>query len=363
MAKKPATERTDKSRPASASIRPSAMRPLPGVADEMVDNNGAVRPVWQHFLGAPQPHGRRRNCTSASPAPTAICAMPASSTATMAARAVAERNWPISHIPVLIDEREWKTLSEGLVQRADLLEAIVADIYGDNRLVEEGFLPPALIAANPGIPAPAGRRQAGRRPLPAFPAPSRSAAGPTATGGCWPTARRRRPAPASRWKTASPPPAPFPISMPKPTSTGSPPSSAPSATRCRRMKQQPRRPHRRSDAGPRQRNLFRTRLYRPLSRLHAARGRGPDRRQRPGHGAHRRRPEADQRALAPPRFRLCRSAGTRTSTPISARPALVEALRAESRHASSMRSAPAFSKPARCSPSCRPSVATCWART
>ncbi len=45
------------------------------------------------------------------------------------------------------------------------------------------------------------------------------------------------------------------------------------------------------DAGPAQRHLFRARLYRPLPRLLAARGRGPDRRERPGDGAHRRRPQ------------------------------------------------------------------------
>lgn len=61
-----------------------------------------------------------------------------------------------------------------------------------------------------------------------------------------------------------------------------------------------RRPHRRADAGARQRDLLRTRLHRPISRLHAARGRGSRRRQGPRHGAHRRRPEADRGALAPP---------------------------------------------------------------
>ncbi len=67
-------------------------------------------------------NSRKRNWPSASPEPTAICAMPAYSTAPGGgARATGERSWPLSHIPVLIDGREWQALSAGLVQRADLL--------------------------------------------------------------------------------------------------------------------------------------------------------------------------------------------------------------------------------------------------
>ncbi len=65
-----------------------------------------------------------------------------------------ERSWPLSHIPVLIDEHEWATVSQGLVQRAELLEKVVADVYGENRLVREGLLPPALIASNPDFLRP-----------------------------------------------------------------------------------------------------------------------------------------------------------------------------------------------------------------
>ena len=122
--------------------------PLPGVADEMVDNNNAVRPVWQHFLAAlsrmddKELHDRfaraDRYLRDAGVFYRAY-----------GNKGASERSWPISHIPVLIAEKEWEALSEGLVQRADLLEKMIADIYGDNTLVKGGILPPALIAGNP----------------------------------------------------------------------------------------------------------------------------------------------------------------------------------------------------------------------
>ena len=52
-------------------------------------------------------------------------------------------------MPLLIDESEWQAITAGLVQRAELFEAIVADIYGENRLVADGLLPPGLIASSP----------------------------------------------------------------------------------------------------------------------------------------------------------------------------------------------------------------------
>ena len=59
-----------------------------------------------------------------------------------------ERAWPLAHLPLIIDDAEWATISRGLTQRAELLEKIVADIYGDNELVKRGLLPPELIARN-----------------------------------------------------------------------------------------------------------------------------------------------------------------------------------------------------------------------
>ena len=60
-----------------------------------------------------------------------------------------ERPWPLSHIPLLIEPSEWQELEAGLTQRAELLEAVLADAYGPASLTREGRLPAALIAGNP----------------------------------------------------------------------------------------------------------------------------------------------------------------------------------------------------------------------
>ncbi len=58
------------------------------------------------------------------------------------------RPWQLDGLPYLLDPSEWQTLETGLIQRARLLNAIVADLYGPQTLLK-GDLPPALTFANP----------------------------------------------------------------------------------------------------------------------------------------------------------------------------------------------------------------------
>lgn len=60
-----------------------------------------------------------------------------------------ERAWPLSPMPLLIGAEEWADIERGLVQRAELLERVIADIYGAQSLVREGHLPAAVIAGSP----------------------------------------------------------------------------------------------------------------------------------------------------------------------------------------------------------------------
>ena len=122
-------------------------RALPGVADEMLDARGNVRPVWQRLLAT---LGRMEETDLANRFARADRYLRDAGVFYRAyGKENSERGWPLSHIPVLIDEAEWATVSAGLVQRAELLERVLADVYGENRLVKAGLLPPALIASNP----------------------------------------------------------------------------------------------------------------------------------------------------------------------------------------------------------------------
>jgi len=60
----------------------------------------------------------------------------------------AERAWPVSAIPLLIGEREWAGIAAGVAQRAELMERLLADLYGPARLIADGHLPAAAVTGS-----------------------------------------------------------------------------------------------------------------------------------------------------------------------------------------------------------------------
>ena len=74
-----------------------------------------------------------------------------------------ERRWPLSPLPLMIEAHEWQGIADGIVQRATLMELLLADIYGAQRLVGNGLVPAALLNGSPsflrpmvGLPPPGG---------------------------------------------------------------------------------------------------------------------------------------------------------------------------------------------------------------
>ncbi|MFI5045272.1 MAG: circularly permuted type 2 ATP-grasp protein, partial [Acidimicrobiales bacterium] len=61
------------------------------------------------------------------------------------------RPWQVDAVPVVIGPEEWNTIELGLRQRAELLDLVLADIYGPRRLVADGLIPPEVVFAHPGF--------------------------------------------------------------------------------------------------------------------------------------------------------------------------------------------------------------------
>jgi uncharacterized circularly permuted ATP-grasp superfamily protein/uncharacterized alpha-E superfamily protein len=123
-------------------------RPLPGIFDEMVDRQGRVRAHWQPLLATlaalgGDEIGRRFSAADRHLHDSGVFYR------VYEDAAGAERPWPLSHVPLLIAASEWQALEAGLIERAELLETVLADTYGPARLVREGRLPAAVVAGNP----------------------------------------------------------------------------------------------------------------------------------------------------------------------------------------------------------------------
>jgi uncharacterized circularly permuted ATP-grasp superfamily protein/uncharacterized alpha-E superfamily protein len=64
------------------------------------------------------------------------------------------RPWQLDPIPLLIPPGEAAHLEAGLLQRGRLLELVLADLYGPQRLLRDGLVPPELVYPNPGFLRP-----------------------------------------------------------------------------------------------------------------------------------------------------------------------------------------------------------------
>src|SRR6201746_871213 len=134
---------------------------LPGIPDEYIAQDGAPREVWTRFFeafaalspadierrfGAADRHLREAGVTYRAP------------------DEAADKLWALSPLPLLIGAAEWQQLCAGIVQRAELLELVLNDLYGEARLIAEGAIPAAASAGSTeylrsvcGIKPPGGR--------------------------------------------------------------------------------------------------------------------------------------------------------------------------------------------------------------
>jgi uncharacterized circularly permuted ATP-grasp superfamily protein/uncharacterized alpha-E superfamily protein len=65
-----------------------------------------------------------------------------------------ERPWLMDLLPLAIGAHEWDQVERAVAQRAALLNAVLHDLYGPQRLLHEGLLPPELVFANPAFLRP-----------------------------------------------------------------------------------------------------------------------------------------------------------------------------------------------------------------
>ncbi len=105
--------------------------------DEMVNGHGGVRPHWRGILGA------------LSGLDQAVLGERNRRLALAAEEEGASPSWRCDPVPLPLTTKEFMALEQGLGQRARLLDAILADLYGPQRMLAEGLLPPAIVHANP----------------------------------------------------------------------------------------------------------------------------------------------------------------------------------------------------------------------
>jgi len=117
--------------------------------DEMLTAKGEVRPHWEKFLNhldavAPEEMRRRLEFSEQRIQENGVTYN------VYADPNGADRPWTLDPLPLIIPPDEWAEVSAAVAQRATLLNAILADLYGEQTLLAEGLLPPALVYGQHG---------------------------------------------------------------------------------------------------------------------------------------------------------------------------------------------------------------------
>ncbi|WP_298832838.1 circularly permuted type 2 ATP-grasp protein [uncultured Piscinibacter sp.] len=66
-----------------------------------------------------------------------------------------DRPWAVDPLPLLLSAPEWQAIEEGVTQRAELLNRVLADLYGEQELLRRGTVPPAVVFGHAGYLSPA----------------------------------------------------------------------------------------------------------------------------------------------------------------------------------------------------------------
>ena len=76
-----------------------------------------------------------------------------------------ERPFPLDVVPRVIPADDWDIIDSGVAQRVRALEAFLADVYSDGRVITDGVIPRQLVtSSSPLPPGGLGHRAAERRP-------------------------------------------------------------------------------------------------------------------------------------------------------------------------------------------------------
>ena len=125
-----------------------------GAWDELRQADGQMRARWRDFfdrLPASPPDGSLADDLDRRVAQVARQIRHDGITHNVfGAEGAAQRPWPLELLPLIIEPADWAVIEQGVVQRANMLEAMLADVYGPQQLLHEGLFPPALLLRHRG---------------------------------------------------------------------------------------------------------------------------------------------------------------------------------------------------------------------
>lgn len=120
------------------------------VWNEMTDFSGQVRPHWQNLGGRINRWSVDERSSMAATAGRMIEDLGTTFNVFSDVGGVGQP-YELDSIPLVIPAADWARVSAGLCQRIRLLNAVLADLYGPQTLLEKGLIPPDLVHSSPAF--------------------------------------------------------------------------------------------------------------------------------------------------------------------------------------------------------------------
>ena len=116
--------------------------------DELRDGEGLVRPHWRAFARtlsqlSPEEFERRQASARATVQDNGVTYNVYDD------RDGKARPWQLDIVPFILSASDWSRIEAAIIQRATLADLVLRDVYGPQRLVREGVLPPHLVTGHP----------------------------------------------------------------------------------------------------------------------------------------------------------------------------------------------------------------------
>jgi uncharacterized circularly permuted ATP-grasp superfamily protein len=128
--------------------------PLPGAFDEFVAANGEPHPAVAAVVRRLDELGRDEFRRRKKLADATFLRGGVTFSVYSGDAGATERIFPFDLIPRVVAASEWEPVRRGLEQRISALNLFLADVYGDQRILEEGHVPRALVEGSKGYCKP-----------------------------------------------------------------------------------------------------------------------------------------------------------------------------------------------------------------
>ena len=119
----------------------------------MLDSDGSLRPHWKMFVSMLDDLGREELKKRWEQARHLIHENGITHNVYGDPNGL-DRPWSLDFVPLLLPADQWREIDTAMVQRARLLDGLLADLYGPARCIAAGLLPAELLYANPGFLRP-----------------------------------------------------------------------------------------------------------------------------------------------------------------------------------------------------------------